>query len=113
MKIIADVDTLQKYISGLMDRAFHHGKNVREIVLAMVGGIIWRKDGDIEVRTLKGNMVIALKFQIGGQTYMGGYQRDTKKIEIRKMGTGQVVKRRYEFDNSSTPGQILDFFKSL
>ena len=42
MKTIADVDTLQKYISGLMDRAFHHGKNVREIVLAMVGGIIWK-----------------------------------------------------------------------
>ena len=113
MKKIADVDMLQEYIAGLMGRALHHGGNVREIVLAMVGGIIWRKDGDIEARTYKGNMVIALKFQVRGQTYMGGYQRDTKKIEIREMGTGQVVRRRYEFDNSTTPEQVIDFFKSL
>ena len=44
-----DVDGLQKYIRGVMERAKHHAGNVAEIALAIAGAVIWHKAGDIKV----------------------------------------------------------------
>jgi hypothetical protein len=52
------IDTLRRlneYITGVMDRADHHGQNVNEIALAIAGAIIWKvTDEDVQVRTYSG-----------------------------------------------------------
>ena len=41
---ITDVDVLQQYLSGVMDRAEHHAQQVKQVALAVAGGIVWKKD---------------------------------------------------------------------
>ena len=96
-----------------MDRAFHHGHNVQEILLTLAGAIIWRKGGDIVVREYKGRMAMAMSVRIRGQRYSVAYAPTTKKVEVRKMGKGSQVLERHAFDNSSTPSDVLRFFKDL
>lgn len=50
MAILADdVQTLHDYAEGVMHRAGHHARQFSAIVLAILGGIIWRVEpGSIE-----------------------------------------------------------------
>ena len=52
-RTVTDVDVLQEYISGVMNRADHHAGNVSDVCLAIAGAVIWRKDGDIRVTNAK------------------------------------------------------------
>ena len=49
---VNDVDTLQQYLTSVIERTDHHARQVDEIVFALAGAIIWRKDSSpIEVMT--------------------------------------------------------------
>jgi hypothetical protein len=41
---VADLDTLETYLSGVMNRSEHHADTVWAIALALVGAILWKKD---------------------------------------------------------------------
>ena len=97
-KTVTDVDVLQDYIRGVMDRAEHHADNVDEITLAIAGAVIWRKDGDIQVYEREGQMANALWVDINGQRYALSYNHDARKIEIRR---------------DSMRGDVRRFFSSL
>lgn len=52
---VTEVDELQQYISGVMERAGHHAGNVDEVALALVGAILWRKDDDADIKVMAQN----------------------------------------------------------
>ena len=47
-------DLLKEYFNGVLSRADHHAQGVQEISLALMGAVIWRSEGDIEVKSVKG-----------------------------------------------------------
>ena len=49
---VEDINSLQQYIVGVMNRADHHAGNVNEIVLALAGAIVWEKD-DTPIRVMR------------------------------------------------------------
>ena len=109
--IVKDVDALQDYLRGVMDRAKHHAGNVDEIALTIAGAVIWCKDGDIKVKEYKGQMKNALWFRINDQPYALSYNHKNDQIEVRKGSThGDVLG---SFDNSNTTGDVCRFFSSL
>ena len=109
---VADVDTLQEYISGVMDRAAHHAGNVDEIVLALVGAIVWRKDdADIRVFAQNGATKNVLWVVIGGQRYAFSYNHKAGEIEMRLGNTqGQPLHR---FSNRTPLSDVKSIFESL
>ena len=110
-KTVTDVDVLQDYIRGVMDRAEHHADKVDKITLAIAGAVIWRKDGDIQVYEREGQMTNALWVDISGQRYALSYNHDARKIEIRKDSMrGDVLG---SFDNDNKTGDVHRFFSSL
>ena len=110
-RTVTDVDVLQDYIRGVMDRAKHHAGEVHEIVLAIAGAVIWCNDGDIKVLEQEGQMKNALWTRINGQRYALSYNHDAGQIEVRKDSLrGDVLG---SFDNSNTAGDVRRFFSDL
>lgn len=109
---ITDIEILKKYISQVIRKAEHHANNVENIVLALVGAIIWKKDDDpIEVLTRDGKMKNVLWVKINGQKYAFSYNHDNQEVEIRQDSTqGDVIQ---SFSNSTTLNQIKEFFNNL
>lgn len=109
---VTDVDVLRDYLRGVMDRADHHAQNVNEIALAIVGGIIWRKDDDpLEVMVREGEMKNVLWFKVGGQRYAISYNHEAGEIEIRRGTTQGVV--RGSFSNATSNAQVRQIFAGL
>ena len=107
------VDVLQEYLSGVMDRADHHGQNVNEIALTLAGAIVWKKDQvtDLKVMAMGGEMKNVLWFWAGGEKYAVAYNHDKKTIELRDGGTqGKVL---HSFTNKTTAAQIRAAFEAL
>ncbi len=109
---ITDIAILQKYISGVMERAEHHAGKVNEIALALAGAIIWKKDNDpIEVFTREGNMANAIWVKFGGERYAFSYNHEEQTIEIKKKSMqGSVL---HSFSNSSQISEIIEAFNNL
>ena len=65
---VSDVDTLQIYMQGVMNRAEHHAKSVDEICLAVAGALVWRKDlgTDLQVMAQSGDLKNVLWVYISG-----------------------------------------------
>ncbi len=109
---INDIEILKDYITGVVDRAEHHANNVENIVLAIAGAIIWRKDGDpIKVLTREGEMKNVIWLKISGNQYAFSYNHENEQIEIRENSTQGVVLR--SFDNATPIDEIKIFFKEL
>jgi|ERR1051326_98600 hypothetical protein len=79
-----DVDILHKYVEGVMNRADHHGFDVKGIALMLLGGIIWRGEPDsIEIKQYLGNLANVLWVTVNGRRYAFAYNHNTGMIEIR------------------------------
>jgi hypothetical protein len=110
---VPDVDTLQRYLTGVLTRADHHAGNVNEIALAVAGAIVWRKDSSpIEVATQSGDMknVLWVTMQ-SGQRYAFSYNHQAATIEIRQGSTqGAVI---HSLTNATPLSQLRTIFLSL
>jgi hypothetical protein len=51
-KKLTEIETLNAYLNGVMERADHHAHKVREVALALVGAIIWKKDNDESISVM-------------------------------------------------------------
>jgi len=110
---VKDVSEMQKYINGVMERSNHHAGNVNEVVLAMAGAIVWKKDTDkpIQVMIHEGETKNVLWIYINRTRYAFSYNHKSGQIELRKGSTqGKVL---YSFDNASTVSQIKQIFETL
>ena len=82
---INTIDDFQKYLTGVAERADHHGEDVNEAVFILAGLIVIYKDPEakIEVRTYKGAPANILRTTVGGVPYAFAYNHETQEIEIR------------------------------
>ena len=106
------IDVLRDYLNGVVGRADHHAQGVNEVVLAVAGGVVWRKDdGPLEVRTTNGEMRNVLWFTVGGNRYALSYNHKTAKIEL-KTGSirGKVVA---SFSNITSNADVRAVFGRL
>ncbi len=109
---IQDVDLLQNYIKGVMERADHHAGAVKEIALALAGAIVWKKDAaPIEVYAKDGEMKNVLWVKINGNRYAFSYNHAASAIEMRQGTThGQVVA---SFSNTTPLTTVYSLFDGL
>jgi hypothetical protein len=67
-----------------MGRADHYAGKVKEIALALLGGIIWRAEPDsIRTRRFAGSPANMLWVKIGGNTYVFAYNHQTEPTTTR------------------------------
>lgn len=110
---VSDVDTLKRYVEGVMGRSAHHAGKVGGAALALAGAIVWRKDDadEIEVMERQGDMKNVLWVKIGGQRYAFSYNHELQSIEMRKGTTQGAV--LYSFTNDTPTTEIESVFRTL
>ena len=107
-----DVDTLKRYVDGVMSRAGHHAGQVSAAALALLGPVLWRADpGSIELRTQDDKLANMLWFNVGTKRYALLYAHRNLQIELReRTQQGSVL---HSFDNTTSLSQIHDAFTGL
>lgn len=108
---IETVDVLKKYFEGVTKRTNHHAPKVNEVIYALLGIIVLKKDNKthIEVRgsddEKTGNI---LWVTIGGVRYAFRYEHSDGSIEIRKNTyKGPLV---LKIDNTTTLKKVINCF---
>lgn len=108
-----DLQTLHDYAQGVMARAAHHAENVRAVVLALLGGVVWRaKPGSVSVRQQGGGLGNVLWWEsLNEKKYACAYNHETREIEIRdRTLQGGVLHR---FTNSTSVIDVERIFAEL
>jgi Integron cassette protein VCH_CASS1 chain len=108
---ISTLDLLNRYINGVMGRADHHGENVNQVVLTLVGAVIWKATQDVEVRTYNDETANILWLTVGSKRYAIGYNHNSENIELRERTQNGTVLA--EFNNDSTAGDVKQIFSGL
>lgn len=105
-------EPLKHYFNRVLKRADHHAKEVEEVALSIMGAVIWKAEGDIEVKETKenesGNI---LWFWCNGSRYALYYNHKTTQIELRaRTMRGKTLHR---FDNGITQAEVFEIFSGL
>ena len=109
---VADLDTLESYLAGVLNRSEHHAQTVGAVALALVGAVLWRKDATpIEVRTYDGKTANILWFHVAGQRYALGYNHREQCIELRERT--QNCRTLARFDNGTPVSEVQRVFEAL
>ncbi|MNR41000.1 hypothetical protein D3C85_1593380 [compost metagenome] len=110
---VTEVEQLRQYIQGVMARADHHAGNVKEVALALVGAILWRKDdeGAIKVMERDGETTNVLWVVIRGNRYAFSYNHGTGMIEMREGSIqGKILNT---FSNATSSSTVYSIFGAL
>ncbi|PSF38458.1 hypothetical protein C7H19_05595 [Aphanothece hegewaldii CCALA 016] len=110
---LTDINMLQDYINGMMARVDHHGGPVNEIILALIGAILWKKDEDrpILIREKNGSSKNLIWTHIKGVKYAFCYNHFTQEIEMYKNGMkGELITT---FTNETSFKDIRKVFSNL
>ncbi len=112
MSITIDkIEALNEYFNGVMNRSDHHADTVNEIVLALIGGVIWRAEGHFEVKQYGGAPANILWMTVNDVRYCFKFNHETGKIESLKGGhNGTLIA---EFDNNTPISDVKKFFSKL
>ena len=105
-------EQLKYYFDRVLEKANHHAKEVEEVALSIMGAVIWRAEGDIEVKETQehktGNI---LWFWCNGSRYALYYKHKTRQIELRaKNYKGKTL---HKFDNGITQAEVFEIFSGL
>lgn len=108
---IEDIHLLKRYFEGVMNRANHHAENVNEIILALIGGVIWR-GADIDVRTYGNKTANMLWMKTdSGKCYCFIFNHTNWLIEVyENTMNGTLLK---QFSNTDTITDVRVFFENL
>jgi hypothetical protein len=110
---ITTTDLIKEYFNGVLDRSKCHANDVKEVCLPIMGAVIWRSEGDIEVKETKdGGMGNILWFRTSdGSRYSLYYNHKNLKIELRaKNFKGEIL---HSFNNSNTQAEVFNIFNDL
>ena len=110
---VSDLETLETYLDGVMNRSQHHAETVGAIALALIGAVLWKKDDDkpIKVRTRSGSTANVLWVQIAGKVYALVYNHKKARIELHeRVQNGRVVGR---FTNATPVTEVRRIFERL
>ena len=111
---VSEVEKLREYVRGVLGAAQHHAGNVDEIILAIAGAIIARKDDQpLQVRPGKTQeMGKAISFTSNrGNTYALSYNHTTQKVDLKKDNSRGAV--LHSFDNATPLSVVASTFASL
>lgn len=107
---VSTIEILQTYFNGVMERT-HHAPNVEGVALALLGAVIWRSTGEIEVREYAGRPANMLWFYVGDQRYTLLYDHVEEQIQLlERSGRGDVIA---VFDNSTPYNEVIRVFGEL
>jgi hypothetical protein len=88
---VSDLATLKGVVNNAMWRADHHGPDVQEILLPVIGGIVWRADA-IRYNAPLGVPGRLVWITIGSKQYAFSYRG--KEIHVVEHNTqGPVIER--------------------
>lgn len=107
------IDEFHSYLTEVIRRAQHHAPEIEQIILALAGAVILKKDTGtaIEVGTYRGNTANLLWVIIHGHRYVFTYSHDGGQIIIRRDSTqGEEVN---SFDNSTSMSRLIRIFNQL
>lgn len=108
---IQSLNTLKDYIDGVMARADHHANGVNEIVLALIGGVVWRSTDEVVVKQYNGASANILWMKVNDKTYCFTYNHSIDSVEVKdRTMNGKVI---YTFNNLTPISEIKQFFASL
>ena len=111
---VDDIQTLRTYLRGVVGRAKHHAKGVDQIVLALAGAVIVRKDkAPLKVRSApKAILGRALTFSTGKtKSYALSYNHRDRCIELKKGSfRGAVL---HSFTNETSLAEVMTVFNKL
>jgi hypothetical protein len=110
---VADLDTLEQYLAGVMSRSGHHAETVGAVALALLGAVLWKKDPEttIEVRSHDGAPANVLWVHIGGRRYALAYNHHDECIELRdRTQSGPALHR---FTNQTPVTEVWQVFENL
>lgn len=112
MKVaLTEIDQLQQYLLGVVGRADHHARQVDKIAFALLGAVIWRKVGDIEVKSQDGDLKNVLWFNTQDGTYALAYHHTLKTIQLRdRTIRGTPL---HSFTNETSLEEVRTIFASL
>ena len=110
---LKSVDELQEHLLGVFERSDHHAGEVNEVLLAIAGGILWRKNAGAPVRVSEkdgagGNVIW---FRVGLQRYALLYSHRARRIELMFGGRrGHLI---HTFTNSTPLAEVSQVFATL
>jgi hypothetical protein len=110
---LKSVDDLQEHLLGVFERSDHHAGEVNEVLLAIAGGILWRKNAGAHVRVSEkdgagGNVIW---FRVGLQRYALLYSHRARRIELMFGGRrGHLI---HTFTNSTPLAEVAQVFATL
>lgn len=108
---VSNINDFQEYFSGVMGRANHHANNVNKIILALVGGVIWRSNGNFRIREYAGTPANMMWMEVNGTTYCFLFSHTNGNIEVHKdSAKGSIVRT---FDNNTPLTEVKAFFENL
>lgn len=110
---VNDIETLHDFAVGVMARAGRQTTQVRAIVLAMLGGIIWRVDpGSVQIRFQDGGRANALRWiSVTGYEYTCTYNNQTNRMEVHDHNSrGSVL---HTFSNTTPIAEVQRIFSTL
>lgn len=108
---VSNITDFQKYFDGVMGRADHHADKVNEIILAIVGGVVWRSNGRFKVREYNGTPANMLWMDVDDKRYCFKYNHETGNIEVCEGShNGAVIK---VLNNDTTLAEVKAFFEGL
>lgn len=94
-----------------MSRSEHHAGNVEGVTLALLGAVVWRATGEIEVREYNGNPANMLWFFVGENRHSLLYNHTTEQIELReRTKNGALIST---FDNTTSYQEVIRVFRGL
>lgn len=108
---IDSIEILKTYLIGVLDRADHHAKNLEGVALALLGAVIWKSTGQIDVREYKGETANVMWFVVNNNRYCLVYNHGSESIELKnRTQNGETMA---ELNNDTTYQQIIQLFNDL
>lgn len=111
---VNDVEKLREYLRGVLGAAQHHANNVDQIILALAGAVIARKDDSpLQVRPGRtkelGN---ALNFTSArGNSYALSYNHSSRQVDLKDGNSRGAV--LHSFDNATSIADIASTLARL
>lgn len=107
---IKKIEELKNYFNGVMNRANHHADNVNEIVLALIGGVIWQAD-NFEVKQYGDAPANILWMYVNDKRYCFKFNHMTEMIDCCIGGhNGNVIASFY---NQTSIAEVKEFFEKI
>jgi hypothetical protein len=107
------VDELQEHLLGVFERSAHHAGEVDQVLLSLIGGLLWRKKpGDpIKVNTKEGAGGNVIWFRVDSIRYALLYSHEERFIKL--MGGGRKGELVQTFTNDTPISELIRVFASL